>query len=325
MLTTKIDHSLATLRVFIDGLSLVVEPKNPALPESEAIEILFLDKEHPDVEFLVDDIWGRRVWQYPTKPDDPRHVRVEISNDPSQAAGRLFKYGPLPPSDQKDYRWMPDLNVWHSGGIKVKQTGNNHMSAKLVVRDALFYTEEYAVYPGIRTDVDTDSPVTIRPIGTIIGADVVGPKIKVSVKAKDPRTGRIYEVTSRTFLNTGGQHLMHVRYEGSDTCDHDPLHLLYDYFVSTAQGNRFKFEYERANLAWRLNGWVADSEDPEKRRYERDSEEAKKIPDSRRLLFNTRKDAGDAKNEFDDVNAPMSDQYACQGYGGGNGPPPDFP
>lgn len=82
-------------------------------------------------------------------------------------------------------------------------------------------------------------------------------------------------------------------------------------------------DYEQGQGKWILNGWVADNRLNTRESYETDASVLSRIPPANRIFFNSAMEAGAAG--YPPNKKPTSDQYACQGIGGGGEPLPDFP
>lgn len=260
-----------TLSIQFKDLSIVAEKTNPSNPTENAIEVAYLEKEHGPINLEL-TVAGRKSWVFP-KPKQPlRKIHVIIQKVVSKDQSR-FKSGN--PSDPEDISWMPDFSRWHHPvTTQLKPTCRLHMSAKVSVRDAIFFTAERSHVDAVVTNLDTDEYKVLENVGTVLGSSIScssGESIRISVNAIDQISGHRKEIDSYLISDINVPHELEIKYKlkNKEDCDHDPLHLLYDYFVKTSDGSRFRFEY---------------------------------------------------------IDRPTpSDQFACQTYGGGGYPLPDFP
>lgn len=320
-----LDHSLAKLRLFVKGLSLLVDKRDPVNAGNDAFEIALLDKYHSDVVFELHNEVGDSVW--PKVAFGNKRILLRIEKSSGSKPSAFYRVGPNPPTNPKDYRWMPDLAVWHrEPDLYLKPTAFNHMAAKLVVRDAVFYTERQAVGSASRSDIDTEDVVNFAGVGTLLGADIACAATETIVGIayeRHPRTGLLTELERFSLDYNDGQHKLSISYDDTQPCNHDPLPLLYDYLIRTPNSARFRFEYELPQPNWRMNGWVADLKDPKKEFYPRGLGPA--VDPKNRIFFDTKEDALAQNYTQGPWVTRKSDQYACQTYGGGDGPLPNFP
>ncbi len=254
--------------IYFKGLSLIAEKSDPTNPHWDSIEVAYLEKEHEPISLELTD-GHRKCWTFP-KPRQPfRKIHVTIAKL-AHSRPSTFKTGN--PADPTDFSRMPDLEKWHAPATtELKPTSRLHMSAKISVRDALFFTAENSETDAVVTNLDTDEYRVFSEVGTVLGASIpfsAGESVIVSVNAIEQISGTLKVIDEYTISDPSKPHCLEINYV-RENCSHDPLHLLYDHFVKTSDGSRFRFEYI-----------------------------GKAIP---------------------------SDQYACQPYGGGGSPLPDFP
>lgn len=310
-------HENASARVFIDGLSVLCVRGDPADPQKGAVEIAFLAKEHEPVEVVVFDKSGEETFRYPKKGDPTQNIRVEIRKEGSEERG-VFYVDDLS-SDPKSCHWMPDLNQWHAPSVRIKPTSALHLSAKLILNDATFYTELRAINDAVRFHIDSET-VNKRPtLGRILGADLSDFPVKISVFAKDEASGSVTEIASHTIPDKEGQHYIGFRYKSD--CNHDAMHLLYDYLIWTHDCSRYSLAYEKTEPDWRLCGWIGDSSD---RKLYINPPPAT-IPKQYWVPFNTIEDAQTAGYSLTFPFQEKATEFACQVFGGGDGPLPELP
>jgi hypothetical protein len=137
----------------------------------DAYEIGFLRKHHSDVQIHVYGPGCDLLWN-PTWTVE-RKVRIEVRRNPSS--------GLRPPycdqmSFDEDFGFMPNLESpeWHNGPVTIRPGAENFLSAKLVLQDVMLYTRKRSLQLALQKDPATD--VTIRPfvgVGNVLGACIL--------------------------------------------------------------------------------------------------------------------------------------------------------
>lgn len=325
MTTQPPNHRLATLRLFLNGLSLFHKRVDTAHPDLERYELDMLSVEHSNVYMYIDDEHGDKVWEWEADPAEK--VILKIEKERTLSAGDQYSEGATPTNDE-DIRWMPDFSDWHGRTVERRANSANHMPVRVGIRDAVFYTELKSDQRAIITDIISHTELKRALVGRILGADIVcttGEAIVITAYDRNPITGQLQERARppRHTIRFGQRQSMSIAYT-DEVCEHgDPLGLLYDYFVDSKDGKQFTLEYEQILDPWKLNGLVADTRSPDRTVRYTTKELLEEIPREHRRFFNSGKEAERA--DYKVVQPILSDQYACQGYGGGGQPPLEFP
>ena len=296
------------LRIYLNGLSLFVK-------DNVSVEFAYLEPEHPPVQLILHNRYGHPVWAYPFAAVRSQPIRFSIEKAPTTHSVTFHR----------NFEHMPDLAQWHQGStVKLLEGMERAMSAKIVIKDAEFFTARTCIGEAVRTD-DRPNPGTssLHNVGRIMGADIeCGPSEQIVfnlVGERGPLTG------PKPLTQADGFHMLSIAYESEVGCVHkQPLHLIYDNFLEDL-GVRFRLDYVQPEPGWKMNGWVADDLVPLVF-FDANSWLGRLIPAERRILYSTKQDAmNEGRIEYPMYLDPVSDQYACQGYGGGGGPLPDFP
>ncbi|MCA1623721.1 MAG: hypothetical protein LC768_06370 [Acidobacteria bacterium] len=301
-------RKLATASIYVDGLSVLC-------PNSinKTVEIAFVEGEHTPVRIEIRKSSGGFVAAH----DCPlgQKVNIEIKKSRPKEIGKLYKNSK---SEDEDFDWMPDLNGpdWHPGiDLSIRPQAKNHLSAKLVLRDATFYTELKSRSKAKQTNKRTGEIKNLT-VGRVLGANIV-------CEAEDEG---IVLTTSSGFNpqlpKAGGPYIITVRTRSEH--EHDHLHLLYEQIIEVSDGHPgYEFEYVTREPIWSPWGIIGDSRSNVY--YEASSQEAGEIPDGDKVIFKTIEDA--EKKEFKPAESSgiTSTEFVCQTFPGGEGPLPAFP
>jgi len=223
--TTKPNHSLATARIFIHGLSVLWLNNH-----RQTVEIGFVKDMHSPVTLKVckqedcKDCWTPEILQ-------DRKVRIEINKTIPKEMGKFYREGR---ANSEDFEWMPDLasDFWHKGAnIQTKSGAEQYLSAMLVLKDAVFYTYERSVGDADQT-ISGSQHRTLSNIGRVLGADIICDRndtgIEISVIAKNA-AGNEEIIESRSFPKSDGP--FSISLITKPNMEHDHLHLLYDHIL----------------------------------------------------------------------------------------------
>lgn len=230
----KPDHTKATAQIFVDGLSIL------KFNEAEkCVEIGFVKEHHSPVEVVV---YKDCKPLYPYSGAGNKPVTIEIRKTNPKSIGECYKDAK---KDEEDFAWMPDLCQWYSAAkIDVnKAVAQHHLSAKLVLRDAVFYTKIKSVSEAVRTDLDTGE-ADVENIGRVLGADIT---------CEDDDSELIVSITGepdQRFSKNDGPFLITVR---TYPHDHSSSHfgLLYDYIIALPRGgHKYELKYKHPESFW---------------------------------------------------------------------------
>ena len=241
--TDKPKHQEATASVYTYGLSVMCANEN-----AKTAEIAFVKDEHSAVEILVYKSGCVLYWSH--KCDINEKTKIEIQKNNPSTIGRLYKDSK---KDIEDFDWMPDLNGsdWYPNAkIGIKSGAKNHLSAKLILMDAHFYTHLKSVNNAMQDRKDGKPAKSIGKIGRVIGADIF-------CDTNDEKA----EVT--IIINSGGVPIIkHLpKSEGpffvsvATDSEFDTNHLphLYHHIIDLPGVNaQFDFEYEHIDDKWAL-------------------------------------------------------------------------
>jgi hypothetical protein len=292
--------------IFIDGLSVLC----PNYDE-KAVEIAFLKAGHWPVKIEIRDKNGAHIGTHECPPD--QKVKIEIRKIVPKDLGKAYKNSR---KDNEDFRWMPDLDDWHSDSeIKIRDGAKKHLSAKLIIKDAVFYTKLKSRSKAIRRHKHNPVDEKRLIVGRILGANIVcAPAEDFMLVTSSgfepplPKEGRPYTITVRTMS----------RHE------HEHLYLLYENIIKVVNPPHpgYTFRYESPERHWTPWGFIGDRR--ENIYYEAFSEEANKIADEHKIVFESTETA--EKANFKPFNHPdnKSTEFACQTFPAGEGPLPEF-
>jgi hypothetical protein len=236
--STKPDHNLATARIFIYGLSILwLNHRN------KTVEIGFVKDEHSPVTLKVckqDDC--KDCWIY--KPKD-RKVRIEINKTIPSGMGEFYEDDR---ANSEDFEWMPDLKgrFWHKGAnIQTKGGAEHYLSAKLVLKDAVFYTHLRSVSDAEQRGRGSSLRI-LSDIGRVLGADIICDENDAGIEVKvigKKATGDEEIIEQKSFAKGDGPFTISLITEPES--NHDHLHLLYDQILDVpATEPKYRLKYK---------------------------------------------------------------------------------
>jgi len=243
--TAKPTPAAGTAQVFIDGLSILYH-------SSAATEIGFVKDYHNAIEIAIYKQDGCQA--YPLdRPRPGEKLHIEIYKTEGSKSESVF-YESIGGNDVEDFHHMPDMcsAKWYPGiavPVKSPQTGlpKEHLSGKLIMNDAVFYTKMKSVNNVIRTNLSTGDKPPREVVGKVLGADItcLTRDCKVIVNI----TGNMGTSTRQELPSTDGPYFIFVRTHSDIHTDH--LHLLYDYIIDLPSTlSRYDFKYEDEETRW---------------------------------------------------------------------------
>lgn len=256
-LLTESDPSLAarlTASIFIDGLS-VLCPKNTAT--EKYVEIGFLKEMHYAAKIHVYRDLDCRILDWSFDCPEDRGVRIEISKTVRRNC-TFYKQRKI---NSRDFGWMPDLDGddWHGGNILgIKAGAKDHLSAKLVLKDAVLYTHFRSVNDAKQSDLAGNAKL-FSNLGRVLGADITceaeDRSVDIKVIAKDAGgSEQIIASTSLMKENAPFFVVVETKVHEHDR-DQDHLPLLYDHIVELpASQRRYGLRYRAPEKDWGFCG-----------------------------------------------------------------------
>lgn len=217
----KPDHTSAVARIFVDGLSVFCFN-----PNKKRAEFGFVRDMHTCVVVNIYKNGCNLFWSTANKKDFPYpstdNIGIIINSTNTGKMGRRYRNGK---QDREDFDYFLDL-AWlhHVSHLNVLPGAKEHLTARLDVHDATFYT-----YQMSRSSVFlSPGSMPLGSIGRILGADIFlkdGEK-NLEIKIKTP-DGSILPVR---LPNDGGKYTITVRTTPTDeVMDHLPL--IYKYIL----------------------------------------------------------------------------------------------
>lgn len=139
-----------TAGIYVSGLSVMCPSA-----KKDAWEIAFVEANHQPVKVRVMDWHCKKVeWQFEAQPGEKVLIDVRKTGTSGANPGRKYQpqlgTGGTPPDA---FDWMPDLTAtyWHNReDIRLRPDAINHLSAKLALSDACFYTHRLGVGKAIQ-------------------------------------------------------------------------------------------------------------------------------------------------------------------------------
>lgn len=242
--TVKPVHSRATASVFVEGLSILCPN---ALDKS--VEIGFVREHHSGVKVEIYKNDCIRLASYTFSAED--RVKIEISKSNPKGIGKCYENSK---KDAEDYGWMPDLNNsdWHGAAkIGIKSDAAAHLSAKLILRDAVFYTKVISRSNGVRENLKTGAKKELGKVGRVLGADIFCESGDTEVSVNIETAGGT--IIRQPLPKDGGSYSIVVETKPHSEARH--LHLLYDYIINLpAAEPRYEFKYQTIEPEWHLCG-----------------------------------------------------------------------
>lgn len=264
------EHYKAAACIYVEGLSILCPNE-----DKKAVDIAFVKAEHYPVEINVyRSGCGDPVFSHTCKIEEK--TKIEIGKTQSKAMGNLYmdskKY-------DEDFSWMPDLNGadWHPGSeIKIRENAKNYLSAKLVLKDASFYTHLKSEHAGLQDKKDGSPKKDIGRVGRVLGADIVCDAGDRGISLRIESSSG--EIINEFFSKREGPFFISVVTRPITYVSH--LHHIYHHIIKLPAGEpEYDFEYKEEEKEWYLC-----------------------VPPPPRITT-----------------------FACQSFGGGDGPLPEFP
>lgn len=240
--TVKPVHAKATASVFVEGLSILCPNE-----QDKSVEIGFVREHHSGVKIEIYKNDCIRLASYTFSAED--RVKIEIGKSNPQSIGKCYENSK---KDAEDYGWMPDLNDsdWH-GAVKIgiKPDAAAHLSAKLVLRDAVFYAKVVSRSDGVRENVKTAAKKELGKVGRVLGADIFCETGDTDVNVTIETAGGT--IIRHSLPKDGGSYSIVVETKPHSAASH--LHLLYDYIVDLPAGEpKYEFKYKTTEPEWHL-------------------------------------------------------------------------
>ncbi len=239
----KPKHDQATASIYVDGLSIMCSND-----EDKTTEIAFVKDEHSGVEIKIYKKNCNLFKSFDFSNEEK--VLIEIKKTNAKNIGKLFK---MPDKDDdEDFGWMPDLNGadWHpKARITIREQAKNHLSAKLVLQDATFYTHLKSEFDGLQNRKDGKPPLNLGKIGRVIGADIVCEANDDGVNIKIESNGGT--AVNQPLPKDEGPYFISVVIKPESEGSH--LHHLYHHIIELSpEQPEYDFKYEQTEKDWRL-------------------------------------------------------------------------
>ena len=239
--TDKPKHHEATARICVDGLSILC----PNIKKNTA-EIAFVKEDHTDVAINVYNSDCKKIFRHTCLQAEK--ARIEILKTNSNTMGKVYKKSK---SDDEDFEWMPDLNGtdWYPNAvIKIKSDAKDNLSAKLVLKDADFYTREKSKNPGQQINPDGSVKGEIGSIGRVLGANITCTSGDTGLIIRiESNTG---EIISQFLPKEGGPYLITVETKPIDELK-DHLHHIYHLLeMNPDPSPKYGFRYKSNEDPW---------------------------------------------------------------------------
>ena len=217
---TKPDHSKARACVFVDGLSIL-----GFNPTKDQAEFGFFKDMHYPVTMNIYDRDCKLVWSTENPLDftaESTMGAVITINASKKGMGQRYQKEPW--TDVEDFRNLPSLPEWHdvSKLEVIPDTGNAFISARMNIRDAIFYTHKMSVNEAMKSASGVSGQTSLGAIGRIPGADIFcAPTEKLEIEIKpltDEDSIKIsldennspYTIFVQVKINDAGHHTSHL-------------------------------------------------------------------------------------------------------------------
>lgn len=242
--TVKPVHAEATVSVFVEGLSILCPNE-----KDKFVEIGFVREHHSGVKIEIYKNDCVALASYSFSAED--RVKIEIAKSNPKSIGKCYENSK---KDAEDYGWMPDLDGsdWHGAGkIGIKPDAAAHLSARLVLKDAVFYTKVISRSDGVRENMKTAAKKELGKVGRVLGADIFCEASDTEVSINIETAGGT--VIRQPLPKDGGSYSIVVETKPHSEASH--LHLLYDYVVDLPAGEpKYEFKYKTTEPEWHLCG-----------------------------------------------------------------------
>lgn len=244
--TVKPVPGAAPASIFVDGLSVLYD-------SSQSTEIGFLRDFHSDIDIQIFDQTPQCGYVPLTQtPKMGEKLKIEIYETNSTRRSNAF-FQPTEPSAE-DFRFMPDMcsAKWFPSvtaqPTQSEQLVKDHLAGKLILNDAVFYTESISDNRVIRTNLSTGQKPPREKFGKVLGADIICQTGNCGVTVKV--TGNMGTAFTQDLNPANGPYYILVRTHPLTRGNH--FSLLFDYFIALPSTQpEFNFEYERRENPWK--------------------------------------------------------------------------
>ncbi len=308
----KPDHWKATVAMSMNGLALLCTN-----PHDRQVEIGFVEDMHSPVSICIDGPGGK-IPRFHCERG--KKYLITVTRMTPQDMGEFYEDGMKVQKDPEDFRWMPDLHRLHPLGIDIQRNAKSALSAKLVIKDAVFYTAALSTNTAAIEDTTGTVPTENTIIGRVLGADITCPSDSndAGVVVRVWKEGTSDPVFDQTLSKATKPYKIAIETIAEMPGDH--MHMLYHNVITVSEPSRFRIVYQPGEPPIHNCGsFVGDSK--EKVFYPEGLDKATLIGEDNRERFESYKDAVEAGFSFH----LMSEQYACQPLPDGDGPLPEFP
>ncbi len=218
--TTKPDHSKARACVFVDGLSLL-----GFNPTEDRAEFGFFKDMHYPVTMNIYNRDCKLIWSTENSLNfsaESTMGAVITINASKKGMGQRYQKEPW--TDVEDFRNLPSLPEWH--GVSklevIPDTDDAFISARLNIKDAIFYTHKMSVNEARRSVSGVSGQTSLGAIGRIPGADIfcaptekleieIKPlNVKDSIKISLDENNSPYTIFVQVKINDAGHHTSHL-------------------------------------------------------------------------------------------------------------------
>ncbi len=188
------DHGMALGRIFVSGLCVLCFN-----PIRNRAELGFIKQHHSDLRMVIVKDDGTIFWS--SERDFPRPMRdVGITiNSTKTGMGLRYENGRV---HDEDFDFMPNLaKLHHVEKFKIRPNARTAFSARVDIRDAIFYTAIKSVHDAYLHEIPDSSsthpaPVNLGKIGKILGADIITEEyIVIEIRYKEGRTVKVHPIT----------------------------------------------------------------------------------------------------------------------------------
>lgn len=239
----KPEHHKATASIYVEGLSILCPNET-----DQTAEIAFVKENHSAVAVKVYKNGCEPYWSSPIF-DEEEKIKIEIQKSNPKGVGSLYK-------DSKkydaDFAWMPDLNGsnWHpQAEIRIKSDAKQYLSAKLILKDAHFYTHLKSAHDGLLSRGGA-KPVNIGRIGRILGADIVCDEDDTEVVVRIETSSSAGVIDCPLPKDEGPFFISVITRPGTPK---NHLHHLYHHIIELPPGEpELDFRYEKEEGDWYL-------------------------------------------------------------------------
>lgn len=304
---TKPDPTKATTVLSVNGLSVLCTNI-----KDDQVEVGFLDGSHFPVKIRIFKPNETKHWRAFDCDQNKKYV-IRVFRTKSVGRG-TFYHSTSNPWDRWDFRRMPDLKKLHPLGISIRSRAADALSAKLIIKDGVFYSAGLSSIPATIEDTKGSGIFSSDVIGNLLGAtitcdpnDTNDSKVYVQVF----EVGKAAPVFSEGMSRDSGPFRLSIASTPAD--QHDHMHMVYDSVISVKDPARFRIKYVQTIVRSTLMGYVANTSTKEF--FALEAAEADAIPDKDRAF-------SESADDFLKMGytSRSSDQYACQPLPDDDGP-----